>query len=436
MNIKLLIIRFLIIIIGISIFPFNCRSGQPPVTGNWIITDKTIIDNKSINLNGDLIVKTNGSLELSNVELTFESTYDGQYSITVKPGGSLSIDSSTISTKDNLFSYNFSVDGDFFILRNSELSNCGWGNNTWNLGSEEEILSGKRGLTVTTNFAKIEGNIISNNYVGLIISGKEIQVDSNHIYSNFVNGIYCHKSSNCNFSKNTIEHGTTSSAFRLVDSDNNKINENKIESSIHNGDLMLMRSSNNIIKGNIISGLGVGILLMSVSSNNEISENSISTDECGVMIWGWNNVVKNNTITNGTEGVHTGIYAIYSYNSSITENKISTITNENGIWLRHSSNNEIISNDIKSLKGDEIDYSSGILLINSSKNNTVWKNVISSFSRGISVLYDSDKNIVAGNELLENKLENVIIDTSDENLVYSNRFLDNENSSFDNGSNS
>jgi len=59
--------------------------------GDWIITNHTIVENKTITLNGNLTIMPGGNLTLINVTLLFNCSYDGQYGIEVMDGGELHV---------------------------------------------------------------------------------------------------------------------------------------------------------------------------------------------------------------------------------------------------------------------------------------------------------------------------------------------------------
>ena len=76
----------LIILTGL-IGPFICGAGPPPASGDWIIDDTTTIDTQAIVLNGNLVVEAGGSLTLNSVTLELNVSADGEFGITVDPGG-------------------------------------------------------------------------------------------------------------------------------------------------------------------------------------------------------------------------------------------------------------------------------------------------------------------------------------------------------------
>ncbi|MCI0496970.1 MAG: hypothetical protein L0Z54_01570, partial [Thermoplasmata archaeon] len=53
--------------------PLASAHTEPPVSGNWVVSDDTYISNRTIDLNGDLRVNAGGNLTLRNVILNINS---------------------------------------------------------------------------------------------------------------------------------------------------------------------------------------------------------------------------------------------------------------------------------------------------------------------------------------------------------------------------
>ena len=323
-------------------------SAKITLAQDWVVTGTQVVENDAIALNGNLIVENGGNLTLRAVTLTMNNSYNGEYGIRVKSGGAITIEEgSVITATSDSDRFSFAVEsGARFLMRNSELSRCGWGPDSEDLWDKVPILSGMRGLVIDTSNAVIEGNTLSNNHVGIILTGYGITLDNNHIHSNKVHGIYIRGGLTCQITNNSIQHSSISSPFRIVEGEDNTIKSNTITlSSIPRGVIETMFSHGNVIEENDISGMGAGISLMFVSNNNTVRGNTISMDESGIMVWGWNNRVEGNIISDSSEIMGTGIYMLYAYNSIVSNNTITNINYE-GMWLRRSSHNTIINNQI------------------------------------------------------------------------------------------
>lgn len=377
-------------------------------------------------MKGDLDIEPGGHLTLRGVELIMDCGSAGDCGIRVRSGGILIIEqASVIRAAADTAPFGFAADkGSRFVMRQSELRDCGWGPDTENLGDDETIRSGARGLAVNADGAVIEDNTLHHNLVGIVVTGNGIRVAGNEIHSNRVHGIYTHRATGCLFERNTIRHASVSSPFRIVEGGEHTVVRNDIELSfIARGVIEVFHSDGNTFEGNNISGQGVAIMLYFCSGDNVVVKNVLSTDETGVTIWGWNNRVEGNLIRNDEGEVITGIFMVYAYNSLVADNAMSTITGE-GIWMRDSSNN-IISRNSAVARPDphRMEASHGILLTNGCKKNVVFGNQTTDFTRGISLFWDSDANTVAGNEFRVTDAQPALIDGSSGNLLYANSFL-------------
>ena len=393
---------------------------------DWVVTGSEVVENQTILLNGNLEVEDGGDLTLRGVTLTMNNSYDGEYGILVKSGGAITIEERTVITAaSDSARFSFAVESAAgFLMRNSELSRCGWGSDTEELGDESTILSGVRGLSINANNAVIEGNTLSNNHVGIILTGSNITVDSNNIHSNKVHGIYVRGGTSCQITNNTVQHSSISSPLRMVDAEDNTVQGNTVSlSMIHRGTIETMWSHRNLFKNNTISGLGMGIVLMFVSNENQVIGNTISIDEAGIMVWGWNNLIQNNTISSAAESPATGIYMVYAYNTTVFDNDISGVIGD-GIWLRHSSNNSILRNLVSASTGSSSVLTNGLLLQSLSSKNVIHGNQLNDFSRGISIFYESNENRVVSNQFARTSSLAAITDGSNSNLLYGNNFFE------------
>jgi hypothetical protein len=80
-------LTLLLIGISASISLLSPSTAQPS-EGDWIVTGVEVVENETIELNGNLTVKVRGSLTLKNVTLRLNVDQNGQYGISVEEGGS------------------------------------------------------------------------------------------------------------------------------------------------------------------------------------------------------------------------------------------------------------------------------------------------------------------------------------------------------------
>jgi len=412
---------------------------QPPANGDWIVTQEQTIENEIIILNGDLTVKEGGNLKLMNVTLKLNCDYDGQYRITLEPGGSMLINRSNITAADLKYRFAFIVRGSAFVMSNSELHGCGWGLEGEDIGSgmpQPAVLTfDVAGLFIETEGAIIESNLITDCFGAIILEGNGSTVKSNDIYSNVFIPISIFGSDNL-ISDNTVRHRVPSGYGRYIDvltGQNNTIAENKFIHDSHEDDagvlggIILYDTSDNMIVSNTFTdlnggGIFVGATGISVSSNNIIAYNNISAYESGINIHGRNNRIEGNSI----RGVQTGIDLAYSYNNVVANNSLSRIGILHGIRMCHSSNNNIINNQIS------VEDSGGIYIWRLSKNNILKGNTISSTEQGMFVFYSSDNNVINGN-VISSDSRGIILDECSGNMIHGNSFTGIE--SYDSGDN-
>lgn len=414
--------------------------------GHWIVTGDEVVENKTITLDGNLIVKSRGSLTMRNVTLRLNCHYDGQYRIVVEPGGSMFINRSNITAADLEHRFAFIVKGDAFVMRDSELHGCGWGREGKDPSGIPEPAPvsydtegwSVAGLFIQTDRAVVESNLISNNFVAIVLKGRGITVRGNTINSNDFNPISVF-GSDTYIGDNVIRHSVPSGWGRCIDLDghNNTVANNTLSGESREGDAGCVSgiavgqnstSWGNTIDNNTLAGLnGFGICLgvaVFISSNNTVTNNTISAEEFGITVHGRNNRIEGNSIVRAS----TGIDLTYSYNNLLANNSLSEIGDDHhGIRLCHSSNNIIINNEISSVD------SSGIYMWRSSKNNTIQGNTISSSQQGILILHSSDGNKISGN-VISSTPSGIIVDASFGNMIHGNNFID-SGERHDNGDN-
>ena len=169
----------------------------PSQNGDWIVNTTTYVDDKTIVLNGNLIIKNNGNLTLNNITLLINCTYDGEYYIEVQDGGSLYIYNSNITAVNISCHYLFWVrNRSNFEMKNSELHECGY-------EPETEYTDYLLGLVVETDGIIIKNCIISNNYVGIILYSSFNIIKNNHILYNHIGVLL---SASNNITRNNISN--------------------------------------------------------------------------------------------------------------------------------------------------------------------------------------------------------------------------------------
>jgi len=266
-------------------------------------------------------------------------------------------------------------------------------------------------LTSGSNFNTLSNNIISTTaYGGEGISlSSNFNTLSNNIIStsgSYGNGIYLNSVSNNNFSNNTVStSGYYGYAIYLSSSSNNNFTLNNISSNAMGfylvGNLASYFSNkienNNYVKNklvNVIDGSenlefdGVdftqyGQVIVMNSRNITIKNSNISGN--GITYANSNGTIENNNITQGTGF---GVYLVYSKESNVINNIIST--GIEGIKLSQYSDYNTISNNTVSTSGSGGD-GYGVYMDTSSYNN-LSSNTISSGGYGGEGVYLSSSS--------------------------------------------
>ncbi|UCC93635.1 MAG: right-handed parallel beta-helix repeat-containing protein, partial [Thermoplasmata archaeon] len=165
---------------------------DPPATGDWTVSDTTLVTDRTVDLHGDLTVTSSGSLTLRNVTLRIHLTSDGEHGIEVQTGGSLVIedndddasttdDASEVDSQPNTRSYYFIVrSGTSLRISNSFVYRCG---HTGSVGNE------RLGLFVGTDDATIEGTIIDDCLHGLVLDHATITVTDSTVSNCTYHGV-------------------------------------------------------------------------------------------------------------------------------------------------------------------------------------------------------------------------------------------------------
>ena len=133
----------------------NIEMNDPALSPSLTITNEATYENQTLTF-GSLIIE--GKLTLNNVNILVDGGFDDG-GIIVKPGGSLSINNSSIRPTESGGGYLFQVnEGSTFILKNSTVKGSGfyyggdWG-----------------GIYIKTDGVIIENNLISDSFRGLTI---------------------------------------------------------------------------------------------------------------------------------------------------------------------------------------------------------------------------------------------------------------------------
>jgi len=397
--------RFSVNLVMVCVFSFILFSERgivfagPPLSGDWVVTGTESYSSQTIVLDGNLIVESGGNLTFRRVTFELDCSFDGEFGIEVRDGGSFYILEDSIITSASSNRYSFSVrQGSIFRMSDSELHYCGW--------------EGATGLEINSDDAVIENCLMSHNFYNVFVHSSGVTIRNNNITANFQGitmgaegispAIYNNHISWNTFGINfagcspSIYNNTiTSNQETGINFDNATpdIRNNFITNNGNAGIRSYSYSNPMIFNNTISSNTGINVYCydhssgtirnntIAASQNNNgvhcensdptIQYNNISQNNgCGICIVGFcSPIISNNVITsNGWAGINPNIGSSPKIeNNVITKNRVgifcvpnasgtisgNTITEniEGGIHCRNSSNPTIQGNDITANNG-------------------------------------------------------------------------------------
>jgi PKD repeat protein len=174
--------------------PVMISPGVWETPGTWVIEpgDSVVHGNKTIYVNGNLVIQGQGALVLYNVDLIINTTLPGEFYIEVQPGGTFLVydggdgltpqdvgdtDSSFVMSPDPSDPFLFYIRaGGTFLLNRSHVLYCGLppvGNPTW--GDDYGIYS-------ESDLTMIEDSVVRMNGVGLVANHSRATVTRTWIF--------------------------------------------------------------------------------------------------------------------------------------------------------------------------------------------------------------------------------------------------------------
>jgi len=265
----------------------KCSGTEPPVSGNWIITDNTICENVEIIMNGNVTIQSGGSLTFKNVALKMNSSQDGGYGIEVNNGGKMFIydldnNKETVNDASNITNGPYNTSAHYFFqvransqfeMKNSFLSECGYYKKItgW---------TAYTGLKIWADNSIVLDNTFDNNYRAITIDGTK----------------------NCTLANNMVKNSGAYGILLVGPAENNTVSDNTLINNYHNIHLCSSGPRNNTITRNNITAGTYGIYIHwsygPAPSYNIFTYNNISSVSYGIYIReaAYHNVFANSSI--------------------------------------------------------------------------------------------------------------------------------------------
>jgi len=388
------------------------------------------MENRTITLDGNLLVMRGSSLTLRGVTLIFRSSHIGQYGISAEPGSSLFIYNSTIIPTDERYGPTLTVTDAKFVMKKSRLQ-----------GS-----TGSGNMGEWFNISRADGPIIENSTIMMFEynATRTLHLATLGVES----AIGLRDLSNAVIRNNVILPGGNVKLYLFLErSHNTTMTGNSIEFS----DLILEGTWNSSISGNNLGLRGGSGLVISVGCGNNIVDNNTfsALSEYGGICRAFslvsspfpnaftNNVIKGSIYDREGDsspdgmGFLTGVLISQSSNAVIANNSlvqfpIGEPSHNEAIQVYRSDSNLILNNYINSTN-------SGIILFASS-GNTLKGNSMHNSGRGIGIYYSSDNNVIENNTV-EDNLVNMVFDDASNNTIRLNVLGASERQGYDDSSN-
>ncbi|MHA2271001.1 MAG: right-handed parallel beta-helix repeat-containing protein [Candidatus Hodarchaeales archaeon] len=351
----------------------------PPNSGDWVISNPTIVYDETILLNGSIRIQSGGNLTLQNATLRMNNAVTGAYNITIDNGGVLHVvENSTITAANPSKAWYLNATaGSITFLKNSTFSYAGW---------EYD----HSGLIISSTGAKVINSTFQHNYAGLqLYQADNSLVTGNSIWNSSGGvGIAVRYSENCIIRDNTISNSSNSGIW-LDGSLSTTVSHNFISNSSAAG-IANNYSENSTIFSNTIWNTNLTGLFNPGCLYAEVYNNTVLHSSLGIGLWFSNHsTIYNNTITNSsTNGVLSSSNSEYN---TFSENIIIN-SSLNGFYLRFSSNSTLDSNNVTFSGGDGI-------YLNNSHYITISNNIVKNNTIGGIGLNESDHSIIFNNTI-------------------------------------
>ena len=331
----------------------------PPISGNWVISDTTTINDQTIFLDGNLIIQTSGELNLNNCTLIMNCSSQNSYSIYVEgslfTGGEFNVINTQIQSANSNYPFVFSVN----MSATMNMNGC----TVKNLGGELNIsdpLSSFGGIQIHSSNVLIEKtNVTDYETIGIMVMPYAAPTIKE-----------------CNIFMNPADLGLT---VGILDT---------------SAGLFSPSYRNNYIYGNLIGGfLSVGLPVGNTFAT--VSGNTFEANTAGVLCWGTDPDIAHNDFTlNAITGI-----AIMDCDSDIWGNRIEL--SASGISVLNPCKPNINQNIINNT-------TTGLLLYNGTNAWVHQNNISDNLVFGISSI--GSMPTINSNDLYNNLIGGIFLD--------------------------
>jgi hypothetical protein len=305
-------------------------AGGGNVTGDWTVTDTRSYSGVTINVAGNLIIQSGGSLTLSAVNLHINSASAANpYRIEVQSGGKLYTDSGTRIMTSTAYNFKFMLlGGSTGALSSTTIAKVGV------LGNEFG-----RGVYIGSDTVRLDNCTVQNGYEGVHINSSAPSILNSTFKDCQYYGVYIEKAQplvdNCTVQNNGHYGGTqglyaeeTYSAGRSCRISNCTIRDNEHGAYLNTNASALFE--NNTIVNSTVRGLQIRLCDPTVRLNNitQNSEHGIFLEQSGALIER-NSITRNGRPTQLSAGIY-----IYYYSNPVIRDNYIAFNNDTGVHIR------------------------------------------------------------------------------------------------------
>ena len=395
---------------------FHARTitgSRPPISGDWIVDQITIVTSEDIIINGSIIITSTGKLILLNSVIRMNLTQPGQHGIEVQSGGNITMIDSQIRAYDVNNPYYFKVLSGAEIKSNTS--------SVWDVGVNTSNQYG--GLYIETNSINIISLEIKKTYFGLVLYNiSNVSIDGVASYNATISGMRIVSCNNVTIKNTEIAYSWT--GMDIIDSTNLFIETPNIS---YNYDGISVDESENIsVTGGTFESNSDTAIYISNTDRCNISSNIIKHSDTGLeLVSSHNNTIAGNNFTN------CGLYVHNSYDNNVQNNYVNNkplVYLENVINVVVSSPGQVIAINSNSVTVRDVVLSDTTVGIEFwSTSNSLIENctIINANSYGIRLLKGSNNNRITSCNISYNDLFGIVIEESNYTIVEDCDIIDN-----------